>query len=168
MKKLTKIMGFILLMGLAHQVQSQVFYLTAWSDFYPNSTSDDRSCQLCHANSITLVNGFPSISFPVLLNGYGADLESAFGQFDNFFELNESFEFIEGANSDADSEGLTNLEEINRGLDPGWTAGFTNRVRPVIVNDDPPPFADVDGGFGDIEVCFPVRESETEVSTVCI
>jgi len=95
-------------------------------------------------------------------------LESAFDFF-GFFGLEDSFADIESSNSDEDEAGLTNLEEIEMGLDPGWTIGFTNEVRPGVTSDAAPPFVDIDGGFdGDIKICFPVKVVGSELDTICL
>ena len=89
---------------------------------YPNSTSGDINCQLCHTDS---GGGAP-------WNAYGSALEQHFNREGVDFRtrtIQQSFEFVENLNSDQDTNpSTTNLEEINANQQPGWRPGQVNGV----------------------------------------
>lgn len=81
--------------------------LDGFAAAYPASASDDNAgCQLCHG---------PTTS---TWNAYGKALADA----------GLSFAAIEGGQADSDPLGATNLQEINAGTQPGWTAGPNNTL----------------------------------------
>lgn len=124
-------------------------FLEAWKVRYPESISSRRNCQLCHARS----GGGDG------WNNYGFDVRNEFIQISRA-DINLAFENSEQFNSDNDSDNLSNLVEIQQGLDPGWRKGVVNFV---FYKDDTfdesvlPPFADVDT-IDDVEdeFCLPV------------
>jgi hypothetical protein len=81
--------------------------LSGFSTTYPSSTSDNNAnCQLCHG---------PTTS---TFNAYGKAL----------FDAGVNFAAVEGDDADSDPLGATNLQEINSGTQPGWTAGPNNTL----------------------------------------
>lgn len=97
--------------------QARSSFFTTWDNMYPNSQSDDvlinatgRNCQLCHESS----------SGGGTWNGYGWDMKV---WLDSGLTIDQAITAIESTNSDLDSAGSTNLEEINAGSQPGWTIG---------------------------------------------
>ncbi|MGD8587510.1 MAG: PKD domain-containing protein [Chromatiales bacterium] len=87
-------------------IVSQAGYATsgirdAWRTAYPDSTSDDAGCQLCHDSSTSR------------LNPYGNDLCLA----------NRNFAAIERDDSDSDPTASDNITEIDANAQPGWTEG---------------------------------------------
>ena len=92
------------------------FILDEWRDRYPNLASDQAECQLCHQN----VGG----SAP--WNSYGWELnERITNPFDRA-QLDLAFRLLES--SDEDGNGISNLDEINDGFQPGWAEGDVNPV----------------------------------------
>ena len=84
-------------------------YLSTWSSIYPGSASDNNaSCQLCHGTS----NGN--------INPYGYAMAQCAG---NSGTITQRIQAAENLNSDGDSGGFTNLEEIVANAQPGWTTG---------------------------------------------
>jgi len=95
-------------------------FLNEWRNMYPESTSGDINCQLCHINA---EGGEP-------WNAYGSALEQHYNRDGVDFStrtIQESFTFVEALNSDQDSDpSTTNLEEINTNQQPGWREGQVN------------------------------------------
>jgi PKD repeat protein len=91
-------------LAAASSAQALNGYLTDWRDAYPNSTSDDASCQLCHGSSTDT------------LNAYGRDL----------CVNGINFVAIEGDDSDTDPTGSDNLTEIDASTQPGWSSDGQN------------------------------------------
>jgi hypothetical protein len=91
-------------------------FLKTWETVYPTSTSDDNaSCSLCHGTSNSN------------LNSYGKSLCDAFnGSLPA--DIVPGLHAIEGINSDLDPAGWSNIDEINAGAQPGWTAGQVNQL----------------------------------------
>ena len=81
-------------------------YLSSWEAIYPNSTSDNISCQLCHQSNL-------AFNF----NPYGNAISNANGT------LTDRIRAVEGQNSDNDPGGFTNIEEIDANTQPGWKFG---------------------------------------------
>lgn len=87
---------------------------TAFQGVYPASMSDDNgSCQLCHGDGDTSMWNPYGWAIKVELDG-GAPSDMA------------AILAVEGADSDGDPGGATNLEEINMDAQPGWTPGLNN------------------------------------------
>lgn len=84
-------------------------YLNTWAGLYPGSTSDNASCQLCHAASTQN------------LNPYGQAICAS-----NAGSISNRIQAVTGTNSDADPTGADNLTEINANTQPGWTPGNVN------------------------------------------
>ena len=95
---------------------------------YPNSLSQDASCQLCHMAP----NGGDG------WNAYGWSIRQ--GIKDNGLEIAAAIAAVEAL--DADGNGVSNLDEINAGRLPGWTLGAVNTVyfkdNTTMVNQLPP------------------------------
>ncbi len=90
-------------------------YLSTWRATYPSSTSDDNAgslgCQLCHGESTSTFNPYGQAVKTAGVPPTGTTLHS-----------------IDGANSDGDAGGFTNLQEINANAQPGWKPGATNTL----------------------------------------
>ena len=97
-----------------------------WSTVYPTSLSrSNANCQLCHRDA---GGGEP-------FNAYGWAMLNA--------GTNAAgIRSIEGANSDGDPGGFSNLDEINANSQPGWTVGNTNTIYfydgSTLTNQPPP------------------------------
>ena len=103
----------VLLMALVASFAAQMAhatsgYLSTWRSIYPASNSDQTSCQLCHGTSTQN------------LNPYGFDISPNCSGWNN---ITAGINGAAGDNSDGDSGGYTNLEEINASTQPGWTSG---------------------------------------------
>jgi hypothetical protein len=96
---------------------------------YPASTSDDASCQLCHAASTQN------------LNSYGESLCSS-----NAGSIANRILAVEAVDSDADPTGSSNITESNASTQPGWTPGNVNptysrgNCSPTGLTEAPPTF----------------------------
>ena len=145
----------------AQQVHARQDFLTTWERIYPESTSSKRECQLCHQRQEG-GDGW---------NSYGIAIRFALLDIFGGFDIDAAIVEIEQENADLDSQGLTNLEEIELGLDPGWVAGNNNEIvfkDFQVLLDQPPPFSDVDGAkVGDQGLCFPVK-TNTGTVLVCL
>ena len=87
---------------------------------YPTSTSGtNASCAICHATT----GGGDD------LNAYG---EAWAVQHNSGLTTRAAFEAIQGANSDTDPTGATNITEINSNTQPGWTPGPHNTLYDVL------------------------------------
>lgn len=93
--------------ALANSAHARSSYLGTWSSLYPNSSSDQAGCQLCHGSSTGT------------LNPYGRDMAACTISGD----IASRIVAIEGQNSDGDSTGSDNLTEITASTQPGWTTG---------------------------------------------
>jgi PKD repeat protein len=86
-----------------------------WDSLYPNTltSTGDADCAVCHGSSTSN------------LNAYGAELCRSF---DGTVpaDITNYLLSIEGVNSDSDSSGSTNLQEIEASAQPGWTTGANN------------------------------------------
>ncbi|MGD9404235.1 MAG: PKD domain-containing protein [Anaerolineae bacterium] len=111
--RLLKILGTALLVGVALLVVASPAlglnsFLKTWEDVYPESSSADAGCALCHGSSTKN------------LNAYGRDLCLEFnGSVPADFA--GSLHNIE--NLDSDGDGNSNLVEIQANAQPGWTMG---------------------------------------------
>lgn len=119
LKNYTKILLIIILLSATREVFAVATFLNDWRDFYPESSSGDINCQLCHTNRD---GGAP-------WNAYGSALQQHFSDADpRTREIKDSFTFVENLNSDQDSPGTTNLVEINSNQQPGWRTGQVNNI----------------------------------------
>jgi hypothetical protein len=100
-------------------------YLTAFNNLYRpggvgSSSGTNASCALCHATT----GGGDD------LNAYG---EAFAAQPHGTAATNQTaFRAIEGANSDNDPTGASNLAEITASTQPGWTPGPNNTLYDVV------------------------------------
>jgi len=107
-----------------------------WQQAYPQSQSMNNlpaPCQMCHI-SAQGGNNF---------NPYGSDLKA---QIQAGLSIQQALKAVEGKNSDNDTTGSTNLQEITAGTQPGWTqasaslpAGIKGNLDPVGQPPPPPP-----------------------------
>jgi hypothetical protein len=118
--------AILLLASIAPPLAPKPPYAADWAALYPSSPSSPScmdnvangmgsSCQLCHGDASGGDN----------YNGYGWAIKQ-------FVDAGQSrsaaIALAEGADSDGDSGGFTNLAEINSSAQPGWTAGATNTI----------------------------------------
>jgi parallel beta-helix repeat protein len=100
--------------------------LNDWKQRYGalSSTGDEAGCQLCHGNAN---GGSP-------WNAYGWDMRDALADLDCDLDgdgdvgNDEALFCIEMLNSDGDGSGWTNIDEIGRSTQPGWTNGPNNTL----------------------------------------
>lgn len=98
---------------LVSPVYAESSFLRDWQSRYPASQSDEnvassgRDCTLCHDPDSRS-----------RLNAYGWD----------YMQSGRNLSAIENLDSDSDSTGSTNLEEIELNTQPGWTTGATNEI----------------------------------------
>lgn len=119
---------------LAPYAQSFPSILSAWESVYPDSTSSDAECQLCHASAN--VGGEP-------WNAYGwdirEDLQGTAKSVQDFINaINSAGEF----DQDGDDLSLLSKEEIFRGFQPGWRLGNNNTLfnkNETTIENQPPP-----------------------------
>ncbi len=112
---------------------SQTF-LTLFDLEYTSLSDANAGCALCHDQSN------PSRSDPIVNNGYGVALRDA-----GIATIGAAaFPLVESANSDGDSGGYSNLQEIQANAQPGWTTGdpvpstVSGDLDPTTATDDPP------------------------------
>lgn len=108
--------------------------LMQWQNLYPTSASANNAaasainnCALCHSNTTTpLWNAY---GFALRQNKVGGLVTTA------------SFISVQGFNSDGDSTGSTNLQEIQASTQPGWTSGNNNTIYNAsgVPSNAPPP-----------------------------
>lgn len=92
-------------------------FLDSWRTEYPNSSSADVSCQLCH---LQREGGSP-------WNAYGNDLRHIFNGLDIATRsIEDAFRMAEELNSDNDSPATSNIDEISANQQPAWRAGRVN------------------------------------------
>src|SRR3990170_3656167 len=110
---------FLLSLGTLASARPSIY--DDWSLRYPSSLTDDNLlnaqgdvCQLCHRD---VGGGAPYNQY-----GYAIKLRLDAGDTND-----QAFAAVEGLNSDLDSGGFTNLQEINASTQPGWRVG-TNIV----------------------------------------
>lgn len=146
----------------AHNVHARQDFLSAWKTIYPKSTSSKRNCQLCHQR----VDGGDG------WNVYGITVRSALLDIYGGIDINAAIIEVELEDADLDTQGLSNLEEIRLGLDPGWKAGNNNDITFKnfdVLQNQAAPFIDVDGAVtGNEELCFPVKTALGGVSLICL
>lgn len=90
----------LVLMMVPGLASAKKAYLQAFKANYPNSKTASFRCNICHIGSAKK------------LNYYGTDYQKA----------NHDFKAIETLDSDGD--GVTNIDEINKGTNPGDKASF--------------------------------------------
>lgn len=107
---LTFILFVLLFAAWAGSAYARPFTYSNWNARYPTSLADDKIlavdgtvCRLCHEATFG-TDGW---------NGYGWALRN----------VGSDFALVEGANSDQDPGGYSNLSEISTGAQPGWTVG---------------------------------------------
>jgi hypothetical protein len=101
-------------------------FLKTWESVYPDSSSDNASCSLCHGTSNSN------------LNAYGKSLCEAFGG-SLPADIVPGLRAIENFNSDLDPTLWSNIDEINAGAQPGWSAGQVNQIYAADVGGFCPP-----------------------------
>ena len=128
-----------LCLGLAAMLASSSIsardrYLELWSESYPESTSDDAVCQLCHERGGG-GNGW---------NRYGWSIRSAY--FPNLASSGNSDTALRQALQDiagiSDGGVSSYINEINANAQPGWRPGEVNLIRFVAessITIAPPP-----------------------------
>lgn len=138
-------------------------FLQAWERIYPESVSNRRQCQLCHYRKEG-GDGW---------NRYGISIRRAFLDIYRGFDIESAIIEVEQGNADLDTKELSNLEEIEQGLDPGWVIGNNNDI--VFNNfqmllNQPPPFSDVDQQMLVVEerICFPIVTKTTKAVLLCL
>ena len=103
-------------------------YLSQWSNTYPDSSSDDVDCQLCH-QSASGGNGW---------NRYGCAIRPEFlanqasNGGDDFAALADALDTVEDLINPDATPGANNeytfLDEVRYNTQPGWVAGANNTV----------------------------------------
>lgn len=158
----TTVLVLTALFSVCPQADARQDFLSAWKRIYPESASGKRECQLCHQRTEG-GDGW---------NSYGITIRFALLDIFGGFDIDAAIVEVEQENADFDEQGLTNRQEIELGLDPGWVAGNNNDISfknfQVLLNQ-PPPFSDVDGAvIGDEGLCFPVAVSSGALALICL
>ena len=117
-------------------------FLQEFNDTYPTSSSGTNAeCALCHDQS-----GPTGKDFAISNNGYGIDLKNE----GILTDVAGAFDAVESFNSDNDSGGFSNFDEIDANAQPGWTTG--DPVPASVIGDldpgtttDNPPVANAGG-----------------------
>ncbi len=147
---------------LASNAQGRPEFLEEWRESYPDSKSGDRQCQVCHANE----NGFEP------WNTYGFEIRSNFIELYSSSDIKAAIASVENNNSDNDPRSLSNLEEIQQGLDPGWTSGPTNSLifknGDAFLNQLPPSFDRPVDTLLESSLCFPVTSTNIKIVLICL
>ena len=123
------LLGFLML-GFSSLVIARPDIQSSWSNKYPNSTSDDMGCQLCHQSA---GGGSP-------WNAYGWELRSVYNS--NGFDIDAAFDTVRNLDLDGDPLNATVLDDIRADLQPGWTVGANNTIYPAMgapITGQPPP-----------------------------
>lgn len=105
-------------------------YLGYWGAIYPESTSDDAACQLCHVSSN---GGSP-------WNAYGWEIRDAWNN--GLVPIEEAIEAVEFEDHDNDPSSADSIDEIAYGLQPGWKNNDKNiwyNANNTTVTDKFPP-----------------------------
>lgn len=148
--------------GALQQAHARQDFLATWKRIYPDSSSSKRECQLCHQRK----DGGDG------WNAYGITIRFALLDIFGGFDIDAAIVEVQHENADLDSAGLTNLQEIEMGLDPGWVAGNNNEIvfkNFQILLNQPPPFADVDGASVNEEInCFPIKLLNDQAVLICL
>jgi len=157
------LIGLLMLTGFCGQASARPDFLIAWQSIYPESNSDSRNCQLCHA----LADGGDG------WNSYGFGVRFQFRDVFLLGDIDAAIRALESINSDGDADNLNNLEEINMGLDPGWSRGNNNIIffkeRPAI-EGQASPFEDTDGLLAEntLELCVPIKTKAESLALICL
>ncbi len=106
----------IFALGLCSSAFAFEFILEQFQDRYPNSDTDELQCQVCHADS---GGGSP-------WNAYGWSLRTQIGDPFNAQQVQAVLRSLE--DSDADANGISNLDEILDHFQPGWQQGAVNTI----------------------------------------
>lgn len=159
----TRVIIFAILIGFSQQALAQRPFLERWESIYPESTSSQRECQLCHQNE----DGGDG------WNTYGITIRVALIDLFGRIDIDAAIRFVENENADNDKMGLSNLSEIMQGLDPGWRAGNVNTIdfkNGDFLLNQPPPFSDVDGNTNEVseDFCFAIKNQSNRISLICI
>lgn len=123
------VVTLLLVAGLLITVSSALAlnaFLRTWETTYPDSTSNNADCSLCHGTSNSN------------LNSYGKSLCDAFGG-SLPQDIVPGLLAIESINSDGDPAAWSNIEEINANAQPGWTEGAVNQLYAADVGGLCPP-----------------------------
>lgn len=126
-----------LLAGVTNSASAEGKFYTNWTALYPTSQSGPNvvngtgtSCQLCHVNQFGGKN----------YNGYGKKMRDLLNSGSS---TNAAITGSESFDSDGDPFGLTNLLEIQAGVQPGWTGGphntYYNNSGVTATGQLPPP-----------------------------
>ena len=120
--RLAASLGLLLLVSMALPAAPHSSYATTWAGLYPSSPSLDNvvngtaaSCQLCHQSSGG-GNGWNAYGWAMRQQILGGQTSS------------NAMLLIQGTNSDGDSGGFSNLDEIVSGAQPGWRSGSSNTI----------------------------------------
>lgn len=138
-------------------------FLDSWRSFYPNSQSSDIDCQLCHQRT----DGGDG------WNSYGWLIRENYINFGRT-SIELAFEESEPINSDQDEKNLSNIEEIELSLFPGWVNTNTNMIifsNFSVLTNQPPPFLEMEPGSEQPErdsFCFPLKVSSENFVVVCL
>jgi len=117
--KNTQLFIFWLTLLVADFAQAVPSFLESWQQLYPESSSGDVRCELCHAGA---EGGDP-------WNAYGRDIRNLFaGLPANSRTIEQAITAAELLNSDEDDPSVNNISEINVNEQPGWRAGRNNRI----------------------------------------
>lgn len=105
-------------------------------------------------------------------NPYGWRVRELYVQFGRQ-SITDAFALAESANSDQDELELSNIQEIDKGLFPGWVNSDTNLVifkdLTFLANQSPPQFEQEDSlDNEEQEFCFPIVNSWGSVTLVCL
>ncbi len=142
---------------MSQQVFAREEILDTWKTLYPASSSGERRCQLCHAQA---AGGEP-------WNAYGYEIRFNFINIYASSDIVSAIRDTEPNNSDSDPNNLSNLEEINLNLDPGWAPGPVNVhifKNGDVLRNQLPPFAERDINTW----CFPIVASNGAVMVICL
>ncbi len=149
-----------LLLAQSWSIDARPDILAAWEQRYPNSLSSQRGCQLCHQQDLGQ-DGW---------NSYGFGVRFQFIEVFGSLDIQAAFQAMEDQNSDGDANNLSNLQEIQNNLDPGWIVGPFN---PIFFKDGStlenqvPPFNDTDR-TSTSTLCYPIKAKNGRTITVCL
>jgi glucose/arabinose dehydrogenase len=142
----------LLVYSVTPQARPAIF--SDWVNFYPESSSDDAGCQLCHDSA---GGGQP-------WNAYGWEVRDAM---DGGLSPSEAFAAVEFTNLYNDLTFPAPIDEIIRGYQPGWRVGNVNTLFTVEgeVEDETtghPPPASIPAN----EIDFPTPEANPTGTTI--
>jgi hypothetical protein len=137
-----------------------LFFQTWSEEVYPNSNSDDIGCQLCHQSSEG-GDGW---------NAYGTDIWFFYNEQQR--DIKKAFAFVESINSDNDAQGLSNLDEIERSMNPGWVNTSSNNIYYKdgrFLENQAPPFIEVAPSINiEQEFCFSLLAKNKKAVVICL